>query len=465
MKISNMKIGNRLMAGISIIIVVLCCVITFQIVEMNTLGVMQDEGAKRTEDSIDILQIDMRIDECAMFVADAIISRNLADFEQQLPKFKEVMAKDVEKVLVLVDTAEERKEAEKFKLAYQGFLTFIEKDIHAALTSKDPAVLIKVNEELDGKAEESMVSLEKIIDSLIEETKAADSEFDAIRKRAMTLAISLVIAAILLAIGFTRFLTRSITRPLDDAVAIANSLADGDLTIKAESRSMDETGMLLKAMGSMVNKFKEIVAEVQAAADNVAAGSQEMSVTAQQMSQGATEQAASAEEISASMEEMAANIRQNTDNAMQTEKIAVKSSSDAREGGKAVSETVSAMKQIATKISIIEEIARQTNLLALNAAIEAARAGEHGKGFAVVASEVRKLAERSQSAAGEISKLSTSSVAIAETAGEMLNKMLPDIQKTAELVQEISASSKEQDSGAEQINKAIQQLDQVIQQN
>jgi methyl-accepting chemotaxis protein len=150
---------------------------------------------------------------------------------------------------------------------------------------------------------------------------------------------------------------------------------------------------------------------------------------------------------------------------MQTEKISIKSSIDAKEGGKAVVETVAAMKEIATKISIIEEIARQTNLLALNAAIEAARAGEHGKGFAVVASEVRKLAERSQSAAGEISTLSTRSVAIAEQAGEMLTKMVPDIQKTSELVQEITASSKEQDTGAEQINKAIQQLDQVIQQN
>ncbi|MBI5559081.1 MAG: PAS domain-containing protein, partial [Deltaproteobacteria bacterium] len=243
----------------------------------------------------------------------------------------------------------------------------------------------------------------------------------------------------------------------------AGLVAQGNLMVELKKRSDNDE--LMESLSAMVAKLKEVVMEVQAAADNVAAGSQELSATAQEMSQGATEQAASAEEISASMEEMAANIRQNTDNAMQTEKIAVKSSSDAKEGGKAVSETVNAMKQIATKISIIEEIARQTNLLALNAAIEAARAGEHGKGFAVVASEVRKLAERSQSAAGEISKLSTSSVAIAETAGNMLNKMLPDIQKTAELVQEISASSKEQDSGAEQINKAIQQLDQVIQQN
>jgi methyl-accepting chemotaxis protein len=165
------------------------------------------------------------------------------------------------------------------------------------------------------------------------------------------------------------------------------------------------------------------------------------------------------------MEQMAANIKQNSDNAQQTEKIAIKAAEDGRDGGKSVAETVSAMKEIAGKISIIEEIARQTNLLALNAAIEAARAGEHGKGFAVVASEVRKLAERSQTAAGEINKLSASSVQIAEKAGEMLTRMVPDIQRNADLVQEIAAASNEQSAGAGQINKAIQQLDQVIQQN
>jgi methyl-accepting chemotaxis protein len=165
------------------------------------------------------------------------------------------------------------------------------------------------------------------------------------------------------------------------------------------------------------------------------------------------------------MEQMSSNIRQNADNATQTEKIALKAASDAKEGGQAVNHTVDAMRQIAAKISIVEEIARQTNLLALNAAIEAARAGEHGKGFAVVASEVRKLAERSQRAAGEITQLAGSSVEVAEKAGKLLSTILPDVQKTAELVQEITAASREQDSGAGQINKAIQQLDQVIQQN
>jgi methyl-accepting chemotaxis protein len=243
----------------------------------------------------------------------------------------------------------------------------------------------------------------------------------------------------------------------------AQEIAGGNLLVDIQERSGKDE--LMRALSAMVQQLAEVVSEVKSAADNVAQGSMEMSAGSESMSQGASEQAAAAEEASSSMEQMSANIRQNADNALQTEKIAVKSAADAIEGGKAVEQTVRAMKEIAGKINIIEEIARQTNLLALNAAIEAARAGEHGKGFAVVASEVRKLAERSQAAAGEIGKLSLSSVDVAERAGQMLNQLVPDIQKTAELVQEISASSREQDTGASQINKAIQQLDQVIQQN
>ena len=243
----------------------------------------------------------------------------------------------------------------------------------------------------------------------------------------------------------------------------AREVADGNLMVDLKERSGDDE--LMHALSDMVARLTEVVADVRSAADNVAVGSDELAANAQSMSGGATQQAAAAEEASSSMEEMSSNIRQNADNAQATELIAVKSAENAREGGQAVAETVQAMKTIAGKISIIEEIARQTNMLALNAAIEAARAGEHGKGFAVVASEVRKLAERSQHAAGEISELSVSSVEVAEKAGAMLAGILPDIQKTADLVQEINASSREQDTGAQQINKAIQQLDQVIQQN
>ena len=204
---------------------------------------------------------------------------------------------------------------------------------------------------------------------------------------------------------------------------------------------------------------------VRTIADNVTAASQELSSTAQEVSQGSSEQAAAVEESTAAVEEMSATIRQNRDNAQQTEQIAVQATKDTEESGKAVVQAVGAMKQIADKISIIEEIARQTNLLALNAAIEAARAGEHGKGFAVVAAEVRKLAERSQRAAAEISELSSSSVAVADKAGNMLVKIMPDIQKTSTLVQEIAAASVEQHAGIDQISQGMQQLDSVVQQN
>jgi methyl-accepting chemotaxis protein len=260
-------------------------------------------------------------------------------------------------------------------------------------------------------------------------------------------------------------IARGIIGPVDKGMVMAGSFAGGDLTADVDVDSRDEIGRLAASMREMGAKLRSIVAEVQAATDNVSSGAQELSASSESLSQGATEQAASVEEISSSMEQMTANIRQNADNARQTGKMASQAAEETARGGKAVAETVSAMKDIADKISIIEEIARQTNLLALNAAIEAARAGEHGKGFAVVAAEVRKLAERSGAAAAEIGELSSGSVRVAEEAGQMLERIVPDIRRTADLVQEIAAACGEQDAGAQQINKAIQQLDQVVQQN
>jgi methyl-accepting chemotaxis protein len=274
--------------------------------------------------------------------------------------------------------------------------------------------------------------------------------------------VAVIIGIIVLA---SWFVVRGVTRALDEAVRVSNSLAEGDLTVDISVNDRDETGQMLVAMKNMVTRLQGIASDVKTAASTVSEGSVRLSLGADQVAQRTTEQAASAEEASSSVEEMHATIKQNADNALETEKIALKSAADAQESGKAVSEAVGAMKNIAEKISIVEEIARQTNLLALNAAIEAARAGDHGRGFAVVAAEVRKLAERSHGAAVEISELSRVSVDIAEQAGIMLTKLVPNIQKTAELVQEISAASREQASGTDQINNSIQNLNHVVQQN
>ncbi|PLX81113.1 MAG: chemotaxis protein [Desulfuromonas sp.] len=362
----------------------------------------------------------------------------------------------------------------------------------------------RVMEEFDGDTSSLAKAVTLFQQSQVEEANEMAASILAASDRVKTSQAILGGIALLLGCLIAIFITTSITRPLALAVTTARAMAVGDMTVDIRETSRDETGQLLAAMkemvasnkevaeaagkiaagdlevklkvrsdkdiliqslSNMVGKLKEVILGVKFAIENVSAGAQAMSASSEEMSQGASEQAAAAEEASSSVEEMTANIRQNADNAIQTEKIAQQAASDAQEGGDAVDRTVGAMKNIAEKIMIIEEIARQTNLLALNAAIEAARAGEHGKGFAVVAAEVRKLAERSQVAAGEINDLSTSSVDVAERAGTVLQGLVPNIQKTAELVQEISAASKEQDSGAEQISKGIMQLDTVIQQN
>jgi len=292
-------------------------------------------------------------------------------------------------------------------------------------------------------------------------------------KKLIVVTFILSLLSFLFALMFGLIIALTISTPLNSFLSSLQNIAEGDLVqdssqkeekLKINNRK-DEIGMMGKALDVLVSSVSEVAASIIEASSQVAHGSHEISMTSQNVSSGASEQAASTEEISSTMEQMASNIRQNADNAMATASIAEKTVESSAKGGEAVGKTVEAMKSIAEKIAIIEDIASQTNLLALNAAIEAARAGEAGRGFAVVASEVRKLAERSQIAATEISELSQSSVTIAEESGTLISSVIPDIQKTAELVQEITSASREQDVGAQQINKAILQMDSVTQQN
>jgi methyl-accepting chemotaxis protein len=413
---------------------------------------------RATEVEKDIL-IQLRAEKNAIIGNESEVEQAATD----AAKRRESALKTKDEVYALASQAG-RKLLDGFDVSYAKMNAYQEETIRIAKTDKAKATERSSSEgrKIVNEALESM-------GAYVENTKKQMTE-QAVQSKeeghqAQFLLMMLLGISLIVAIGAALWISISISRSLGRAVSLAGAVADGDLNQTIPSASNDEIGDLMKSLNVMVEKLRQIVAEALTAARNVSAGSQELSASAEQLSQGATEQASSAEEASSSMEEMASNVKQNADNANQTEKIAAQSAKDAEASGVAVGRAVNAMQTIAEKITIVQEIARQTDLLALNAAVEAARAGEHGKGFAVVASEVRKLAERSQAAAAEIGTLSTESVKVAQEAGGMLSKLVPDIKKTAELVQEITAACREQDVGSAQINQAIQQLDKVGQQN
>jgi methyl-accepting chemotaxis protein len=348
--------------------------------------------------------------------------------------------------------------------AYNSILDILRQGSDTANLQKLDTYVV---EEMYSKVDPFTGKIDELIDIQLQYATELNDEGDVLYARTKTITYSITFIGIILAVLIAYFITRSIITELggepSEIKVIADQIANGNLTLKFDS-SRKRIG-IYGAIVQLSEQLKQIITKIMEGAEGVTSASLQMSSTSQQMSQGSQEQAASAEEISSSMEQMVSNIQQNTDNAQQTEKIAIKAADDIKEGNSAVTQAVDSLKKIAEKIGIIGEIARQTNLLALNAAVEAARAGEHGKGFAVVAAEVRKLAERSQLAAEEINSLSSSSVTIADKSGRLLEQIVPNIQNTAKLVQEIAASSTEQNSGATQINNAIQQFNQVIQQN
>jgi methyl-accepting chemotaxis protein len=465
----NMKIGSRIFGSFVLVLALLAGLGAYAIAQLAIVNASTTDIASSWMPSVRVtLSLKADINRYRALEFRHILSSAPAEMDATERLLDEKLAsikKLQEEYLPLITSPEEKALYETYKTELEAFLGEHAKIMGLSRQNKnDDAKALLYGESLK-HYDALRATADKLSDLNIIGGQKAAKEADRVYNSSRNWLIGGIVGCVLLGLLMAFVITRSITSPLNLAVLAANRLADGDLTVRIEEPAKDETGQVLSAMRNMIAKLSDVVARVNDGARALASASEEVSATAQSLSQASNEQAAGVEETSASLEQMTGSITQNTENAKVTDGMASKAAAEASEGGIAVKATVAAMKQIAQKIGIIDDIAYQTNLLALNAAIEAARAGEHGKGFAVVAAEVRKLAERSQVAAQEISSVAGSSVELAEKAGQLLDQMVPNIKKTSDLVQEITAASEEQSTGVGQINSAVGQLSQTTQQN
>jgi methyl-accepting chemotaxis protein len=469
---TNMKLGVRLGLGFAVVLLLMLVLAVVSYTRFTALNsaietVVGDYFPKTVmaNEAVDQINITARA------IRNAMLVKTPEEAQKELDRLMEARKKTGEifdKLDKLISSPEGRKlfdkvtETRRLSVADQNQVLELFK-----AGKRDEAIEVLVN-----KVRVSQGAYLKAVDDLIviqsDLMTKAGAEADALAEGGQRLILILGGVAALLGVLIAWLIIRSVLKQLggepDYARDMVTRIAEGDLTVKIETQAKDNSSLLF-AMKQMIERLTQVVTDVNGGAQALASASEEVSATAQSLSQAASEQAAGVEETSASIEQMTSSIAQNTENAKITDGMASKAAKDAADGGEAVNATVEAMKQIAKKIGIIDDIAAQTNLLALNAAIEAARAGEHGKGFAVVAAEVRKLAERSQVAAQEIGEVASNSVGLAEKAGKLLAEIVPNIRKTSDLVQEITAASTEQSSGVGQINSAVSQLNTTTQQN
>ena len=474
--LENMRVGVRL--AVSFTAVVLVFLVSMLLVGVSLTRLTQDIKLVKEETLPYILvvdEMDVSRAEVQQFLTDVSATHDRAGYKEAeeaaqrflggVEKFKQMYRRENDAGnLKLIETIEA--DFNKFDASGKAMAeAYIANGIDAG------NILMKgtgTTEGFDKHSETLSVALAKFREQQVVEANKITANTLSTAQSTMIQMVGSCIVATLLAVILAFWIIRNLMRSLGGepgyVADVVKRVADGDLTVQVQMKANDNSSMLFAIKG-MIDKLSGIIGEVRGSADALSTASEEVSSTAQSISQATSEQAASVEETSASVEQMSASINQNTENAKVTDGMASQAAKQAVEGGEAVKQTVTAMKQIAGKIGIIDDIAYQTNLLALNAAIEAARAGEHGKGFAVVAAEVRKLAERSQVAAQEIGELASGSVEKAESAGKLLGEIVPAISKTSDLVQEISAASEEQSTGVSQVNTAMNQLNQITQQN
>jgi methyl-accepting chemotaxis protein len=469
---ANMKVATKLAWGFGLVVLLMIIISAISLMRLSQLSdelhTVGDERWPRVQMLAEIRQQSSLI---AINLRNIILSQNPADQQSHkaaVMDSRQKIGKAVEYLQANIQNTRGKELLSEILNTRTNYVAGQESLLRIIDTGPTEEAIRYINQELRPlliKYNEAVDNLNQFQSDLLNEgIKTAFESYQTARNQIFTLFAVALLVSILAAVLITRGITRQLGGEPAYASEITQQVADGDLTINVQLRQGDTTSLLAN-LKTMTGKLGQIVSDVNSASDALASASEEVSATAQSLSQGASEQAASVEETTASVEQMSASIAQNTENAKVTDGMAGKAAREARDGGDAVTKTVAAMKSIAEKIGIIDDIAYQTNLLALNAAIEAARAGEHGKGFAVVAAEVRKLAERSQVASQEIGEVAKNSVELAEQAGRLLQEMVPSIQKTSDLVQEISAASMEQASGASQINQAMEQLNSITQQS